>query len=112
MTTIKELKGLDYPIGSKWKTRGGWYAIVVSFTIDGFWCWHGNPNTTHPHYQTGKGHNVLGQYDLIERIDNIPDLIRVIELAEEALLAVNDKSYFVPAIVQEALSEIRKLKGE
>ena len=42
----------------------------------------------------------------------LPDLIRAIELAEEALSQVNDKSYFVPAIVQDAISEIRKLKGE
>ena len=42
----------------------------------------------------------------------LPELIRVIELAEEALKQVNEKSHFVPAIVQEAISEIRKLKGE
>lgn len=41
-----------------------------------------------------------------------PDLIRVIELAEKALIAVNDKSHFVPAKVQMALTEIKKLKGE
>jgi len=51
--------------------------------------------------------------DFIATSRNIaPELIRVIELAEEAFLAVNDKSYFVPAVVQKALSEIRKLKGE
>lgn len=42
----------------------------------------------------------------------LPELIRAIELAGVALQQVNDKSHFVPAIVQEALSEIRKLKGE
>lgn len=41
-----------------------------------------------------------------------PELMRVIELAEAALIAVNDKSHFVPAKVQMALTEIKKLKGE
>lgn len=42
----------------------------------------------------------------------LPELIRVIELAGVALQQVNDKSLCVPAIVQDALSEIRKLKGK
>lgn len=42
----------------------------------------------------------------------LPELIRVIELAEEALNQVNDKSHFVPAIVQDVLAEIKNLKGE
>lgn len=42
----------------------------------------------------------------------VPDLLRVIELAEDALMAVNEKSHFVPARVQIVLDEIKKLKGE
>lgn len=38
--------------------------------------------------------------------------LEYIELAGVALQQVNDKSLCVPAIVQDALSEIRKLKGK
>ena len=69
-------------------------------------------------YKKDKGGGVTGTFrednaQLIAATRNaLPELIRVIELAEEALSQVNDKSHFVPAIVQEAISEIRKLKGE
>lgn len=49
---------------------------------------------------------------ILNALQRQADLIRVIELAESALISVNEKSHFVPAIVQDALSEIRKLKGK
>ena len=34
----------EYIIGTQWKTKGGWRAIILNDTINGFWIWHNNPS--------------------------------------------------------------------
>ena len=117
MTNIlKELKELDAKATSApWSQShradiGGYYTQI--------YCQKGETIATMSWYKKDKGGGVTGTFrednaKLIADTRNaLPELIRVIELAEEALSQVNDKSHFVPAIVQEAISEIRKLKGE
>ena len=120
MTTIKELKELDAKA-----TSAPWYSDNKNNI------WRRNPNELYEYggdvagdkplavsYVGWSGEGVTGypseeNAKLIAATRNaLPELIRVIELAEEALKQVNEKSHFVPAIVQEAISEIRKLKGE
>ena len=102
---IKELKELDAKATSApWSCSEVMGHVHVKDasqeTVVGFSTYGGNCKYLHNARMMTASRNAL------------PELIRVIELAEEALKQVNEKSHFVPAIVQEAISEIRKLKGE
>lgn len=113
MTTIKELKELDAKA-----TSAPWEVLSI----------HGDefvsaiPYKDHPYFGCTTTIEVMSDEEyptkstdakLIAATRNaLPELIRVIELARVALQQVNDKSLCVPAIVQEALAEIRKLRGE
>lgn len=103
MTTIKEYKAMI-----EGATDGPWYGFDASFSREKMVAFSVISND-----ESGANKATRADYEFVMASRNIaPELIRVIELAEEAFLAVNDKSYFVPAVVQKALSEIRKLKGE
>lgn len=52
-----------FEIGSQWKTKGGWRAIVLNTHINGFWIWHNNPSIVLSCDSQGEG--VRGtKYDL------------------------------------------------
>ncbi len=63
-----------FTIGSQWKTRGGWRAIVVRiprFDGEDFVCFHDmsyNEIDTYRHFEDGRyaGHSTRGRHDLIE----------------------------------------------
>lgn len=111
MTTLKELKELDAKA-----TKAPWKIKKAGSICNGEKSFFDFIEVAKYRYITFEGlsdHEANANAMLTFSIRNaLPDLIRVIELAEEALVEVNEKSHFVPAIVQETLSEIRKLKGE
>ena len=56
-----------YEIGSQWRTRGGWRAVVVTHEADGLLVWHSNTEKTCKLYYDGclEG-NAATAWDLIE----------------------------------------------
>jgi hypothetical protein len=42
-----------FEIGSQWKTRGGWRAVVVNIENSGLVVWHSDKSTAHYHYRDG-----------------------------------------------------------
>ena len=108
MTTLKELKEMD-----AWVEKGD--RIDVKTALNSLFRLENDALSSRDGYGYSSGdaeiiRKVIMRYSVLS--STLADLIRAIELAEEALSQVNDKSHFVPAIVQEAISEIRKLKGE
>ena len=65
---------MEIEVGKQYKTRGGWRAVVVDTTMEGFLCWHGNPSTTKFHHKDGSAKIIDGGYDLIEEYQE-PEVI-------------------------------------
>ena len=108
MTTLNELKEMD-----AWVEKGD--RIDVKTALNSLFRLENDALSSRDGYGYSSGdaeiiRKVIMRYSVLS--STLADLIRVIELAGVALQQVNEKSHFVPAIVQEALSEIRKLKGE
>ena len=108
MTTLKELKEMD-----AWVEKGD--RIDVKTALNSLFRLENDALSSRDGYGYSSGdaeiiRKVIMRYSVLS--STLADLIMVIELAGVALQQVNEKSHFVPAIVQEALSEIRKLKGE
>lgn len=83
-----------FAVGTQWKTRGGWRAVVVNNSmLDGFWCWHGNPNTTQPHHKDGRGHYNKGDYDLIEPWTEPRVFEIVIEVRRDGSVTLENDGY-------------------
>jgi len=102
MTTLKELEELEAK------------ATYAPWTVEVIWaqecgCGHAINECKGAEYSKEfKANNKL-----IETTRNaLPDLIRVIELAEEALLEIEHSDECAQIVATRALSEIRKLKGE
>lgn len=57
-----------FEIGSQWKTRGGWRAVVVGHIPVGCFVWHEEDEKSYAHIEDGKRNSALSQhrYDLIE----------------------------------------------
>lgn len=117
MTNIlKDLKELDAKA-----TSAPWSITKMGFD-DNFCYKHqiGNSKETalYSHSVTGDNTNTQNANTLlvVKTRNVLPDLLRVIELAEDALnsCGVNEQGqeYFDGIIIQQALSEIRKLKGK
>jgi hypothetical protein len=64
---------MEIEVGKQYKTRGGWRAVVVDTTMEGFLCWHNNPSTTKFHHKDGSATIIDGGYDLIEEYQKIID---------------------------------------
>ena len=108
MTTLNELKEMD-----AWVEKGD--RIDVKTALNSLFRLENDALSSRDGYGYSSGdaeiiRKVIMRYSVLS--STLADLIMVIELAGVALQQVNEKSHFVPAIVQEALSEIRKLKGE
>ena len=54
-----------YPIGSQWECRDGSRAVVVDYSMNGMWCWVGNPNTTKFYHDNGECYPHQAYFDLI-----------------------------------------------
>lgn len=111
MTTLKEYKAM-----MEGATDAPWRINIEKDPSDGRYCHQivGLDNsiiTDDRNYYPSAPH-IVDAGLIVKSVNIAPDLIRVIELAEEALLSVNERSLYVPAIVDKTLSEIRKLKGE
>lgn len=123
MTTIKEYKTMI-----EGATPASWYQSHRQIDSGGYstqiYTEDGETIATMHWYPKDIGNGVTGTYregnaQFIAASRNIaPELIRVIELAEEALNsceesgAHGEQAYFDEDMVRQALSEIRKLKGE
>lgn len=109
MTTLKELKELDAKATSApWSYIDEWSGIYDAPDIRGAQVRIAEIVRT-PDYKANA--------DIITATRNaLSNLLRVIELAEDALnsCGVNEQGqeYFDGIIIQQALSEIRKLKGK
>jgi len=56
-----------YEIGTQWKTRGGWRAVVVAHEAQSFGAWHDGKSIDGLHDVDGKCMNLGdGDFDLIE----------------------------------------------
>lgn len=105
MTTLKELKELEVKA-----TSAPWYGFFATFSRERM--------IAFSHVSNDECASVVAtknDYDLITATRNaLPDLIRVIELVEEALDMAKDfkTNDIVRPKLLEAIEEIRKLKGE
>ena len=107
MTTIKELKELDAKA-----TSAPWYGFNATFSRETMRAFSVISND-----ESGSNVATYDDYELITATRNaLPELIRVIELAEDGLekaqATLRLHRLYDLEKVEKALSEIRKLKGE
>lgn len=102
MTTLKEYKAM-----MEGATDAPWIQYANGNQV------YGGVSETLISYAYGLGGLSSKNSAFIAASRNIaPDLIRVIELAEEALLEIEHSDECAQIVATRALSEIRKLKGE
>lgn len=103
MTTLKEYKTM-----MEGATDAPWYGFDASFSREKMVAFSVISND-----ESGANKATRADYEFVVASRNIaPDLIRVIELAEEALLEIEHSDECAQIVATRALSEIRKLKGE
>ena len=58
---MRSALAMEFEIGSQWKTRGGWRAVIVAINNGSLTVWHADTDSTTIHNLSGKGLNVSSE---------------------------------------------------